>query len=592
MASSPTKRRRLEGADDRDELPVASLRERALADRPEYAAPAAAAVTIVVGTGGDGGAGSNGAAAAWHPAFTHQQFPGEKVWGYAVPVGVAITYSDPDMRVHVRATAGGTAPATGLADAGGREPLPPPDDLAEALRTSLPDGYPREALAVRVVAPAAAAAAAVGGAASSPLAPAPSDADFHPPRTALADEFTGAGGAWVPPGPAIARYTLGSGSQSQSFVLHRWQLGDSAAARAYHDRLSTLAMWLIETASPVDTDDEAWTVYGLYEEEEAAAAVGAPQPRLRLAGYATTYAFVTPFRKPRPASVRLAQLVLLPRYQRRGHGLRFMDAICADAGAGSSSGGSGGAADGTPAATPLALPPATWAAWDGPWLGGDAHEVTVEAPCEGMARLRDAHDVARALHVAPGLVPGWPAGYTWRATAATSDSAASSGSGAATAAPQPLPVRDYTSKELEPLRRALRCTSGQAWRVVEALTLASLGPAALAAASNAAAPAVAATGASSDDPLKPFRLAVKRRILATDADIAAVADVDTRKALLEDAYQAAVAAYLPALAAARLVPRALADAATAGFAAREARREVELAAEAAAAEEAAAAGEQ
>jgi predicted methyltransferase MtxX (methanogen marker protein 4) len=126
--------------------------------------------------------------------------------------------------------------------------------------------------------------------------------------------------------------------------------------------------------------------------------------------------------------------------------------------------------------------------------------------------------------------------------------------------------------------------------VVEALLLASLGSDALAAASTAAAAPAAtapAAAAAADDPLKPYRLAVKRRILATDADIAAVADVDSRKALLEDAYQAAVAAYLRALAAARLVPRHLADAAAAGFAAREARREVELAAEAAAAAEAA-----
>lgn len=593
MASSPTKRRRLEAADDRDELPAASPRERALADRPEYATPAAAAITVVVG--GDG-AGSD-AATAWHPTFTHQQFPGEKVWGYSAPVGVTITYSDPDMRVHVRATAGGTAPATGLSDAGGREPLPPPDDLAEALRTSLPDGYPPEALAVRV---AAAAATTASSAAPAPV----TDADFFPPRQALDDEFTGAGGAWVPPGPAIARYTIGGSgsnsssspsattqSSSSSFVLHRWRLGDSAPARAYHDRLSTLAMWLIETASPVDLDDEAWTVYGLYEEAEATPAgtggsAGAADttPRsLRLAGYATTYAFTTPFRKPRPASVRLAQLVLLPRYQRRGHGLRLMDAICADAGGGSSGGSGGVAADGAPAATPLALPAAAWTAWDGPWLGADAHEVTVEAPCEGMSALRDAHDVARAVQLAPGRVPGWPAGYTWR----TVEHGASSSS---SAPPPPLPVRDLAGKDVEPLRRALRCTAGQAWRVVEALLLASLGPAALAAASTAAAaPAAAATAAAAaaDDPLKPYRLAVKRRILATDADIAAVADVDTRKALLEDAYQAAVAAYLRALAAARLVPRHLADTAAAGFAAREARREVELAAEAAAAAEAA-----
>ena len=58
------------------------------------------------------------------------------------------------------------------------------------------------------------------------------------------------------------------------------------------------------------------------------------------------------------------QVVVLPPYQRNGHGSRLLDAVSAYA------------------------------------ESADALEVTVESPCEGMARLRDAHDAGRYANVA------------------------------------------------------------------------------------------------------------------------------------------------------------------------------------------------
>ena len=544
-ASPPGKRRRVGEVDDDDAAVAAASRAAACARAPDFAAPAGASVLLAVGD-----------EPPWHPRFTHQQFGGERVFGYAAP-RIRIRYSDPDLRVHVACTAERRLPPGG--ERGGAAA----DELAACLRSSLPDGYPAGALRV--------ATARDGDA-----GPAPAPGDFYPPAAAAAPE-------WAPPGPAVATYRLESGA---TFSVHRWRL-DSPDARGYHDRMSTLAMWLIETASPVDCDDDAWTVYALYEEADGAGAGagaatasaagggGAPPPppaarrRRRFAGYATTYRFITPFRQPRPASLRLAQLLVLPRFQRQGHGGRLLEAVYADAAA---------AGGGAP---PPAPPDGGYLAWGGgaaaAWQGVDAHEVTVEAPCEGMSRLRDAHDVARALRTRAfdALGAEWRA-HQWAAAPARGG--------------RPLPLRDVPAGAMEPARAALRCTLAQAYRAHEALLLASL---------LAAQPPSAPPPAPGDDAWKPFRLHVKRRLLATDADLRALggggggggdADADARKALLEDGYQACWAHYLAALAAAGLAPRALAASAAAAFAERERARELQLEAQLAAAAEGGAEG--
>ena len=536
---------------DNDEVPTKTPRDLAIDEFPEYASPAQSSIQICVGDSSN----------CWAPLFTHQQFLGEKIFGYKSP-SIVIRYSDPDLRVHVSATATERLAVTTGKD-GARKPVQqqqPADDLAECLRSSLPDDFPEEQLAVKIV---------KGGSSAAGVSAPPSDDRFFPSVKSIASECDAATGRWAPPGPQIGAYSTPDG---RHFALHRWRL-DFPSASSYHDRLSTLSMWLIETASPVDTSDEAWTVYGLYEKKSADADCSG----LKLAGYATVYAFTTPFRKPRPCSVRLAQLLLLPPYQRSGHGLRIMDAIYADADAvvdsnGSSSSSSSGSSDRYPlATTDIASSSSSYSSSAGSWLGGpfagiDAHEVTVESPCEGMARLRDVHDFTRTLRLGGGeltsLLPWWPQQI---AAAGSSDSYWRP-DGSSACCP-PLPVRDLCPKDVEPLRCRLRCTLGQAYRVVEALTLASLGR-------------KVRSDEDKADAIKPFRLAVKKRILACDDDLRACADVVARKALLEDAYQAAYAQYMSALAAVRaphpLVTSEEARSVVAAFKERELQREKEL----------------
>ena len=436
-----------ENGDDSVDTRRVKQRADARSRFPEYSAPASAAISIIVGS-----------VPAYAPTFTHQQFSGEIIWGYSSPQ-LVLSYTDPDLRFS------GTFRADGLyteSNAAGVGSTLTPDDIAECVRTSLPTSAP---LHVHI-----------GKCAMAPQAYFPAT-DAH--------EITS---LTIPPGRRVAAYC--DAKTGRDFVIHTWAL-DDPALRAYHDRMATLAMWAIETASPIDVDDPRWSVFGLYEVGHGTS--------FSFAGYATVYRFTNPMRRARPTSLRLAQLFVLPRYQRHGHGRHILEAVHAAA------------------------------------TVEDAFEVTVEAPCEGMSRLRDARDVGEAAR--RGLLPMlWDGG----------DCSAASPPAAAPLRELPPPLNP---EALEALRLELRCTLSQARRVVEALTLARLPV-------RAAAVAESSSSGSDGALFTAYRVAVKRRMYATDEDVRAVTDAAARKAVLEDMFLDAHAEYAAALGANGLIPAA------------------------------------
>jgi hypothetical protein len=308
--------------------------------------------------------------------------------------------------------------------------------------------------------------------------------------------------------------------------VHQWSPSASPALQDYHARLATLALWLIENASAIDSADPRWEVLSVYqtggaeggeEEEEEGEGQQQQQPQQQpaqggasgsgrqpssppaLVGFCTVYRFTNPMREQRPHCLRLAQLLCLPRFQRAGHGGELLGCIHAQA-----------EADG----------------------GGEGVlEVSVEDPCEGMARLRDAHDVARAA--ARGLFAAHPA-------------LCSGGSSAGAAPLPPLEaIVDLSEAEVAGVVRELRVTAAQARRCYLALLLARL---ALLGSGGAGG------GVSTSDAphARAYRLLVKRVIYNGDADIRAVGSAEVRKAALERGFVQAVASFAGALA--RCVP--------------------------------------
>ena len=177
------------------------------------------------------------------------------------------------------------------------------------------------------------------------------------------------------------------GSEAGEFRVYATGIAEGAAgaeARTMLARLQSLAMWLIERCSYIRPDPN-WQVLTLYEYP-----AGAPQdaPPTQLLGFVTVY---RDHRTPLPAAgssagraavamhkLRISQFVVLPPFQRRGHGEQLLRCV-----------------------------------YDMARRSADVAEVTVEHPSPGFARLRDCTDarVARDLGCAAELQadspPAW-----------------------------------------------------------------------------------------------------------------------------------------------------------------------------------------
>ena len=91
----------------------------------------------------------------------------------------------------------------------------------------------------------------------------------------------------------------------------------------YHNQVQRLALWYIETADHVDVSNLEggfWKVLYLYQKHKP--------NQFSLAGYITLFHFHAPFKKPKPGYiVRVCQALILPPYQRSGHGKQLLSCV-------------------------------------------------------------------------------------------------------------------------------------------------------------------------------------------------------------------------------------------------------------------------
>lgn len=599
-------------AGDDDRTPP-TPRDRACEAAPQFVTPARECITLRHFSRDDRLLSED------KPLFTHQLFPGEKVFGYVAP-RITIDYREPSMVVRVAFAHSGVLDA----GAGGVQP----DDIAACLRLALPDGY---------------VDSLPGG--SLPPAPGawfPADADGN------ATVDSGMSSRWLPPGepvlaytpaaaraaaPSVATATAASTADAPTpaaelearsveqrrprFCLYRYRL-DTPALQAYHDRMATLAMWHIETASPVNCRDSKWSVYGLWQEEQPRVAAGevggsastaaspsaastsatvdaptdplAPMPRdhsPRFVGYCTTYTFTNPFASARP---------LVKRRKPQQLPVTAPDS----AGGASSASNSGGFGSDSSSATAAAsskdivrlaqllIAPAfqrqghghrVLDAIIGHVYASGAAQFTVESPCEGMARLRDCHDTRRAVEarVFAGL-PGWEA---WAPVLAADDHSVTfalhpcpaavnlpslDGGAASTAA---VPAASSDSSEAGATGGAGASAAASDGRPVDVPAAALIRELPLATLRSARellritdaqmhrayeAMLLSRIDASDEEQLKRFRIMVKKRLLAGDEELQA-ADDEARKAVLAELWDEALAAYTAVGRRLGLLPR-------------------------------------
>ena len=102
----------------------------------------------------------------------------------------------------------------------------------------------------------------------------------------------------------------------------------------YHNSIQKLAKLFIETADDVDVSDENdgfWSVLYLFREHNLSdndAAKTGNNLQYSLAGYITLFHFYAPFKKPKPGIIlRVCQALILPPYQRAGHGSDLLQVV-------------------------------------------------------------------------------------------------------------------------------------------------------------------------------------------------------------------------------------------------------------------------
>ena len=113
-----------------------------------------------------------------------------------------------------------------------------------------------------------------------------------------------------PVGDVQKEYSRGS----DSFVVSM-----ASGPEPYHNLVQPLALWFIETADAVELTSD-WKVCYLWKKHG--------DDKFSLVGYVTLFHFSSPFRKPRAGTVvRICQVLLLPPYQRQGHGRVLLECV-------------------------------------------------------------------------------------------------------------------------------------------------------------------------------------------------------------------------------------------------------------------------
>lgn len=82
--------------------------------------------------------------------------------------------------------------------------------------------------------------------------------------------------------------------------------------KAYHKRIQHFVLWFIDASSLIDDEDPDWEVFFLFEKRSEGG-----ETSYAVVGYATVYTF---YNYPDKKRKRVSQFLILPPYQKQGHG--------------------------------------------------------------------------------------------------------------------------------------------------------------------------------------------------------------------------------------------------------------------------------
>jgi histone acetyltransferase 1 len=157
---------------------------------------------------------------------------------------------------------------------------------------------------------------------------------------------------FTPPGEQVHSYTASDGTTCHIYKANLYHTG----FKDYLSRLQPLLLWFIEAASYIDEEDNKWQFYLVYRHVREC---GVSQ--YSLVAFASVYMFYCYPDRQRP---RISQMLVLPQYQRIGHGAELLREVCSD----------------------LRMNPSTY-------------DITVEDPSDSFICLRDYVDCCNALQL-------------------------------------------------------------------------------------------------------------------------------------------------------------------------------------------------
>ncbi|XP_071826710.1 histone acetyltransferase type B catalytic subunit-like [Apostichopus japonicus] len=128
--------------------------------------------------------------------------------------------------------------------------------------------------------------------------------------------------SFQPSGELLDSYSLdGADGSSTHFEIYKCDIREQKF-KDYHSKMQTFLWWYIDAASYIDVDDDRWTYYTIMEKYSQNG-----NKQYAFVGYATLYRYYAYPDKIRP---RISQFLILPPFQRRGHGCRFLRSIYSD----------------------------------------------------------------------------------------------------------------------------------------------------------------------------------------------------------------------------------------------------------------------
>jgi len=89
--------------------------------------------------------------------------------------------------------------------------------------------------------------------------------------------------------------------------------------KKFHTRLQIFALFYIYDATYIDLDDENWEIFFLFEKRTSHGSAD-----FSIVGFTTVYPF---YAYPDKTRLRVSQMVILPPFQRKGHGTQLLRAV-------------------------------------------------------------------------------------------------------------------------------------------------------------------------------------------------------------------------------------------------------------------------